>query len=221
MRSYLACTVVCLLVAAALAKPAPGKKDYLDRHSAVAEQGTTVPPSVPLNARLIANETIYYLDRGGLSETNYRKKLELAMKMGRLAAAPRVDLVFELENKGKEEIQVIVGGDIAGSLRWHLRGPGAVGMTCQRDAQSDLLKEPTAVRIPAGGSHRWLVKDLDGSGPRDTTRAYWTQTGDYLLSAGFTVAVRPVPKGTVPHWYHKDHGNVAITSGAVRITVLE
>jgi hypothetical protein len=221
MRSLLAGILLCSMSVAGLAKPVPRNKDYLPSSGAIAEQGTTVPASVPLNARLIAHETTYHLDRGGLSEADYRKSLDQANKKGQLLAAPRVDLVFELQNKGNEEMQILVGGDVSGCLRWRLTGPGAVSQTFRPVVQTNDFKEPAVIKIPAGGSHRWVLKDLDCSGPRDTSRVYWTQAGEYQLSAGFTVAVRPAPKGTVPHWYHKDHGNVAISSGTVRITVLE
>jgi hypothetical protein len=220
MRTTLASIVMGLLCAGLLAKPAE-RKDLAAPNRAVAEQGTTVPANVPLNARLIANETVYRLDRGGLSEEDYRKKLDLAKATGRLLAPPRVDVVFELQNTGKEEMQILVGGDTSGVLRWQLRGPGAVSQTVPSAMDADELRAPTVVKLAPGATHRWVFRELDASGPRDTTRAYWTRAGDYLLSAGFTVAVKPAPRGSVPHWYHKDHGNVAITSGPVRISVLE
>ncbi|MBI3823247.1 MAG: hypothetical protein HY289_11290 [Planctomycetes bacterium] len=221
MRTALTCILAILIGIPAIAKPAPRKKDAPELRSAVAESGVTTPASVPLNARLIANETMYHLDRGGLTPVDFRKQLDAGKKSGRLAAAPRVDLIFELHNTGKEELQVLIGGDTSGTLRWQLSGPGAVSHTFRPVVQTDDLKEPTVVKIPAGGCHRWVYKSLDCSGPRDTSRAYWTQAGEYLLAGGFTVAVKPAPKGTVPHWYHKDHGNVAISSGKVRLVVVD
>lgn len=217
MRPLLAITAVCIGCVLACARPAP-KDDH--RQSAIAEHGTTLPASVPLNARLIAHETVYRLDRLGLSADDYRKSLDLGKKTGQLPAPPKVDLVFELQNKGSEEVQVLIGGDVSGCLRWQLQGPGAVSLTHRPASQPTDFKASLTIKIPPGGSHRWVMKDLDCSGPRDKARVYWTTPGDYFLSAGFTVAVRPAPKGAVPHWYNKDHGNVAITSGAVRLTVL-
>ena len=221
MRLFLALTTVCLLSAAVAAKPARPPLDNGAKQSALAEPGTVVPAGIPLHVRFIANETVYRLDRGGLSELDYRKSLELGEKTGNLAAAPRVDLVFELQNNGKEDMQIMIGGDVSGTLRWQLRGPGAVSVVHHPGTLTTDFKGATAVKIAAGEIHRWVFKDLDCSGPRDRNRVYWTQPGDYLLSAGFTVAVRPAPRGSVPHAYYKDHANVAITSGAVRITVLD
>ena len=179
------------------------------------------PAGLPLKIRLIAQETVHRLDRGGLSNEAYRKKLDVAKIAGPLPPSPQVDVVFELENTGAQEIQLLVGGDVCGSLRLRLQGPGAVNITYRPDEQTDDLKPATIVKLPPGARHRWVFRDLDSSGARDSSRAYWTQAGEYHLSAGFTVAVRPAPKGSVPHWYHKDHGNIAITSGAVRMIVVE
>ena len=219
MRQLLAPVFLCLLCATTSAKPVP-KRD-VDRRRAIAEDGVITPANVPLKVRLIANETVYPLDRGGLSDDAYRQQLDLAKKSGQLPALPQVDLVFELENIGKEEVQILVGGDVAGALRWRLQGPGAVSVTYGPTAKTDDFKAAAVVRIAPGGTHRWAFHELDGSGPRDISRVYWTQPGDYLLSAGFTVAMKPAPKGAVNHWYHKDHANVAISSGAVRLTVQE
>jgi hypothetical protein len=216
MRHLLAIFVAIALAALVTAKPA--RKDQPDP---VAEQGTTTPASVPLNARLIALETTYPLERGGLSAADYRKKLDEAKKKGQLPPAPKVALIFELQNKGSEEIQLLVGGDVAGVLRWQLKGPGAVSLTVVPTVEIDDFKQPAVVKIAPGGNHRWMLKSLDCSGPRDQSAVYWTEPGDYFLSAGFTVAVRPAPKFAVPHWYRKDHANVAIASGTVRVTVVE
>jgi hypothetical protein len=219
MRHVLTLLLLCLLCAIGSAKPVP--KRYVEQHSAIAEDGVIVPAGVPLKVRLIAKQAVYQLDRDGLSEDAYRKQLDLARITGQLPAAPKVDLVFELENTGKEEVQILVGGDVAGSLRLRLQGPGAVSVTYGPTAETDDFKPAAVVKIPAGGTHRWAFKELDCSGARDQSRVYWTQGGEYQLSAGFTVAMKPAPKGAVNHWYHKDHGNVAISSGAVKITVIE
>jgi hypothetical protein len=216
MRPILAISVAIALAALVTAKPA-----RKDAPAAVAEQGTTTPASIPLNARLIALETTYQLERGGLSAADYRKMLDAAKKNGQLLTAPKVALIFELQNKGSEEIQLLVGGDVAGTLRWQLKGPGAVSLSVGSRIETDDFNEPEVVKIAPGGSHRWVLKSLDCSGPRDQTSVYWTEPGDYLISAGFTVAVRPAPKFAVPHWYREDHANVAIVSGTVRVTVVE
>src|SRR5438552_4057770 len=98
MRSIVALAAAFVFCTAAFGTPFRLHKAYLDR-SATADQGVTIPASVPLNARLIANETIYHLNRGGLSTKDYRKKLENALP-GQMPMPPRVDLIFELQNKG-------------------------------------------------------------------------------------------------------------------------
>lgn len=221
MRFFVACCIVSLGTASALGVPVPTHKSYLDREPSIAEQGTIVPSGVPLRVRLIANDTIHRLDRNGRSESDYIQHLEQAKKTGTLPPAPQVDLIFELQNTSDREMQIAVGGDACGSLALHLKGPGVIAIQGRSADQKDEFRPSAIVKLAPGGTHRWTFRELDCSNPRDTSRLYWTQAGEYLLTAGFTVAVHPAPRGAVPHWYHKGHGNVAIRSGAVRLIVLE
>src|ERR1019366_9251038 len=111
MRYLLTFCLLCLLSVIASAKPVP-KRDV--DGPAVAEQGTIVPDSVPLKVRLIASETVFRLNRGGLSEEGYVQLLQQARKTGELPAPPRVDVIFDLENTSDKEVQLVVGGDVSG-----------------------------------------------------------------------------------------------------------
>jgi hypothetical protein len=57
--------------------------------------------------------------------------------------------------------------------------------------------------------------------PNRGSFAYWTQPGDYTLTAKLSAAVKPAPQGARPYWDNKDYGMLSLVSNAVRLKVVE
>jgi hypothetical protein len=90
---------------------------------------------------------------------------------------PAVDLVLTLRNTTHRPMRVWVAGPQT-ELRLDLRGPGAVSVPVQGSAG----QEPRAVTLRPGEEYAIPITSL-----RDGRRAwYWTEPGDYTLTAQFT-----------------------------------
>jgi hypothetical protein len=96
---------------------------------------------------------------------------------------PRVDLALTLRNTTDRPMLVWVSGPQT-ELRLDLRGPGAVSVPVQPSAE----QQSQAVTLRPGEVYAIPITSL-----RDTRRLwYWTEPGDYLLTARFTT------RGTAP-----------------------
>jgi hypothetical protein len=156
-------------------------------------QARTDPPSTTLEVRLIANKDTYSLDRGGKTAAQYRKSLQEALAADGFPATPPVDLVLEFRNTGDQEIQVWIGGDTT-ELKLELDGPGVVTGVSRR-AVTEELRKPKTVTIAPGKSYTLPIKELEYGTRSQVDGAYWTEAGDYTLTATYKTAVSPAPKG--------------------------
>src|SRR5262249_39563716 len=90
---------------------------------------------------------------------------------------PKVDLALTLRNTTDRPMRVWVAGPQT-ELRLELRGPGAVSVPVQGDAG----QAPQAVTLRPGEEYVIPITSL-----QDGRRAwYWTEPGDYTLTARFT-----------------------------------
>jgi len=193
--------------------PAPKKKTGPKK-----ETGTTNPKGAPLELRLVAKKATYTLDLGGQTAEAFRKQLEEAKKTGRYPAPPAVDFTLELRNTGTKELQVHVEGD-QNKVILNLKGPGAVSAIPLRGFTAD-FRLPKTIQIAAGKSYSLpALKSLTYGFRGQAEQAYWTKAGEYTLTATYTTAISPAPKGAREG--EGGFGQVTVTSAPVKITVKE
>jgi len=182
-------------------------------------KGKTDPPGVPLEARLVAKKATYMLDLGGKTPEEIRKLL----KMGRYVPAPEVDLVLEFHNTGDKEIKFLVGGrnpDIP--LLLQLDGPRAVNVPLPAVSSKMKSVYPMQVSLAAGKSYALSIYSLRTLNVgRDGSASYWTQPGNYKLTATYKTAVSPAPKGAKESFWNKNFGMVTVTSSPLKLKVVK
>ena len=160
------------------------------------------PTTGPLQLRIVAGKDAYTLDLGGKTGEEFRKLLEKIntppLKFSpKLPDGPKVDLTLEIVNTSAKAVTVWQNGNALG-LRLHLRGPGAVSMRGGVSAQ--IPEEGLAwqsITIAPGKSHALAITDLD-SQDQIWHRSYWTEPGDYLLSASLTLYPQKADEKNVP-----------------------
>jgi hypothetical protein len=196
--------ILGLLVAAAGDDTGSGEKP----------KGKTDPAGVALEAKLVAKKKTYKLDLGGLTLEEFQKGLKEATP-GRFPAAPAVDLVLEIKNTGKKDVEIWVAGDPV-ILKLDLKGKGAKSMAVY-DAFDSILFLPRSVKLAPGKSHSMPIKSLQFGFRSIAKRAYWTKAGEYKLTAGLVTAVSPAPKGIKAN--PDGFGKVTVTSSPLTLTV--
>jgi hypothetical protein len=156
----------------------------------------------PLELRLVANKAAYTWDGGGKTPAEYRKMLEdfaAQAKKGGLGStppqAPAVDLTLKIVNVGKEEVTAFFGGD-PNVWTFTLKGPGVFTMP-NTGAFTLELRMPKGQPLKPGDSIEIPVKKLM-DGHRGAGRLlYWTEPGEYTLSATYTLSDAKGRKGPV------------------------
>jgi hypothetical protein len=156
-------------------------------------QGKDAPKGGPLELQLISKKDAYAWDAGGLTPKELQQQLEKIqedMKNKKFnlkpPPAPNVDLVLKIVNTSKDEITVYYGGD-PNMWTFELKGPGVVTLTNPialttefRMPKGRTLKAGEAIEIPVN-------KLLDGI--RGVGRlVYWTEPGEYTLSASYQLS---------------------------------
>lgn len=208
VRSILAAALAAVAVGASAAdEPKGGAK--------------SVPPGVPLTLT-IAGKAKYTFDPAPLTPEAYKKAVEEAAKPGKkfggfgvkLPAPPVVDLTVELKNTSDKAVTVWTKGDPV-VLTLNLSGPGAFNLD-PPIAMTQEFRIPQELKLDAGKSHSFPVKQLK-SGMRGLTHySYWTGPGEYTLTATLRTGVQPVPKGATEN---DGFGVVTLTSPALKLTV--
>jgi RNA polymerase sigma factor (sigma-70 family) len=195
----------------------PGRKAGKEKDN---DRGKTEPATAPLEARLVAKQDTYTLDRGGQSAEQYAKKARDAAEAGNPLPTPRVQLTLELRNTGDKEVKILVGGD-GSRVMLDLQGPGAVSVRPNIPTTAIYLR-PDVVAIAPGKSHVLTLPNLSFGQRGSGDMAYWTRPGGYTLTATFHTMISPLPKGTkeAPSM-HPGFGRVAATSAPIRLTVIE
>jgi len=214
-------------------EPAPSNRQFAahgDATTATPEQktakekaidkGKTEPAGAPLDARLVAKQDTYTLDRGGKSAEGYAKQVRDAAKRGNPLPTPRVELTLELRNTGDKEIKILVGGD-GSEVMLDLQGPGAVSVRPNTFTTLE-YRASDIVAIAPGKTHVLTLSNLSFGNRGTSDLAYWTKPGDYTLTATYHTAVSPMPKGAqkAPSFL-PDFGHVAATSAPIKLKVIE
>jgi RNA polymerase sigma factor (sigma-70 family) len=196
---------------------APQKKTKKQKEN---DKGKTEPATVPLEARLVAKQDTYTLDRGGQSAEEYAKQARDAAERGEPLSTPRVELTLELRNTGAKVIKILVGGD-GSDVMLDLRGPGAVSVR-PNIPMTLIYLNPDVVAIAPGKSHVLPLSNFSFGRRGSSDLAYWTKPGEYTLTATYHTMVSPMPKGAkeAPS-FHPGFGHVAATSAPIKLKVIE
>jgi hypothetical protein len=168
---------------------------------------------LPVTATLTAAKTTYTLDLDGKTGEEFRQILK-GLK-GNFPRAPAVELTLELKNTSDKAVKIWIGGDPT-RLNLDLTGKGAVSVDAQR-IFSRIFYRPKELEIPAGKIHQIKITALQYGFRGVARRAYWTEPGDYQLSASFVTAINPAPKGVKAD--NNGFGRITITSPKITLKV--
>jgi hypothetical protein len=145
----------------------------------------------PVELKLIAKKDRYAWDGGGLTPAEFRKQLDKLAEdqknkkggLGPLPSAPAVDLLLQITNTSKDDVTVHVGGT-ANVWTFELKGPGVVTLVNTAPMPAIIIL-PRAVTLKPRESFDVPVKKLM-DGRRGASRLlYWTEPGEYTLSATY------------------------------------
>jgi hypothetical protein len=167
-----------LLIALLLAYQAPAKDEEPDPEP---------PKPQAIAAKLVAKKKTYKLDLGGRTPAKFRD----AVKAGgaNLPAPVSVDLVLVITNNTKNDIRIRTTGTTS-RVSLNVSGPNvvsamfteAVAKGAREPLNYAVLKPKQSVEIPLG-------QLVSKKATRSFTRHYWTEPGEYTLSAEFYTLV--------------------------------
>src|SRR5262249_28115310 len=112
----------------------------------------------PITVRLTAKQAAYVLDRQGMTTGQYRE----AIKEGKIAP-PAVDLVLEITNRTKADMDITVAG-ASPRLTLDLRGKDGVEKLTRERTPNKTLR----IILKAGETHSIPIQRLAGYSSRTT-----------------------------------------------------
>jgi hypothetical protein len=175
------------------------------------------PEATPLELKIIGKTTKF---PAPADADALKKQVQAAQKAkfgGKLPPAPAVDLTLEIKNTSDKPVTVWTSGDPV-VLTLMLKGQGAVNVQSGGPMTLE-FRLPKGVEIAPGKTHEVAIKSLV-SGMRGVTHyAYWTEPGEYELTATLRTGVNPAPKGAKESM--DGFGQVTVTSPALKVTVEE
>jgi hypothetical protein len=126
-----------------------------------------------------------------------------------------VDLVIEIKNTTDKDVQFWVSGDPV-HVNLQLKGPGAVTVK-PPIAFTREFRLPRPMTLKAGKSHSIPVAQLRYGHRGASEYAYWTEPGEYTLTATFNTGISPAPANVKPQ--ADGFGRVILTSEPIKIKV--
>jgi hypothetical protein len=112
---------------------------------------------------------------------------ELTSAPVRLPLPPEVNLGLELRNDSDREMHIQIGSE-GSELQLELQGTGTVSVPA-RDGLGEAFLARKVVTLAPGKQYTLPIKRLV-YGSRDNVRyAYWTEPGEYTLTARYTAAI--------------------------------
>ena len=132
---------------------------------------------------------------GTTTGEEYRKLLKEGEKEGKMPAPPKVDLTLEITNTSDKDVKIWSGGD-PGVIGLTLAGPGAVNAKPQLAFTTD-FRAPTPTTLAPGKSLVISLTKLSSGFRGISALNYWTEPGEYKLTATYTTAIQPPPKGAM------------------------
>jgi hypothetical protein len=172
------------------------------------------PAGSPVQAILTAKKTTYKLDLGGKSADQFKKAVKEAE--GKYPPAPTIEMVLELKNTSDKDVEVWIAGDET-KIMLELKGKGAINAELKGIAFTADIRPPKPTTIQAGKRHKIEIKSLSYGFRGASNRSYWTEAGDYTLTAHFVTATSPAVKGAKKA--EGDFGFVTLTSAPLKIKV--
>jgi hypothetical protein len=169
----------------------------------------------PVTATLVAKTATYKLDLGGKKADEYKEALKKGEEEGKVPPPPAVEMTLELKNTSDKDVEVWVSGDPV-VMTLELKGPGAVSVK-PRVFFPSIFIAAKPVKIEAGKTHSIPVTSLQYGFRNASMMAYWTEPGDYTLTASLKTGVSPAPKDSKET---KDgFGVVTLTTEPIKIKV--
>jgi hypothetical protein len=142
-----------------------------------------------LTATLTSAQESYKLD-AAQSGADFRKKLD--PKNGNAPKASKVDLKLTLTNNTEKEIKFNYGGDET-TIKFTLKGEGAVTIEPMMAMTMEYrMGNPTT--IAPGKTFEIPIKSLAGGMRGVSQLSYFTEAGDYTLTATFHYNEGETPK---------------------------
>jgi hypothetical protein len=172
-------------------------------------------PELPIQATLVAKTTTYKLDLGDMKAEEFKRLLKEAEENGKAPPPPAIEMKLELKNTSDKDVDVWISGTPV-AIDLELKGPGAVTIK-PRLLRPAIFINPKPVTIAAGKTYSIPVTSLKSGSHGDTNWAYWTETGDYTLSASFKTAISPAPKDVKD--VKDGFGVVSITTEPIKIKI--
>jgi hypothetical protein len=173
------------------------------------------PANLPVKAKLVAKTTTYKLDLDGMTPERFREALKEAEKTDKYPKVPAIDLVLELANISDKEVQIWISGDPV-RLMLELKGKGAVTVKPMRVFTRE-FRVPRALTLAPGKTHTIEIKSLQFGERGVSEQAYWTEAGQYTLTASFVTALSPPPPDSKD--VQDGFGPVTLTSKPIKIKV--
>jgi hypothetical protein len=148
----------------------------------------------PVTLKVVAKKDTYTWDAGGKTPKEFNKDLDdiaEAMKKNprpliKLPNPPTVDLVLEMVNTSKEDVTIYVGGD-ANVYTLELKGPGVRNFMGALALTAD-FRLPKPVKLAPGKSHEIPLTTLKDGFRGVSRNLYWTEPGEYTLSATYQLS---------------------------------
>jgi hypothetical protein len=188
MKTLLALVWMSALGIGVAAASAPNSSASAPAAGAKNEQGLT--------AALIVNKGTYVLNpaQSGAAFRSQLDQLKSGQVKGRLPQPPAVELTFRIRNATDKPVALEIGGDDS-QMDLKLDGPGAVTVD-NNIAVTMEFRMGTPVTIAAGKTYDIKISLL-AFGIRGISKyAYWTEPGDYSLTASYTSGTSE-KKGTI------------------------
>ncbi|HEY1858707.1 MAG TPA: hypothetical protein VGG61_00020 [Gemmataceae bacterium] len=184
--------------------------------SAQKDEAKSEPPGAHVEAKLTAKKTTYVLDLGGKSSEEFKKAIAAGAASGDYPEPSQVDLTLELVNTSDKDVRIRVGGTTT-VINLELMGKGAVSVPLKNRATNKLAIAPKVVTIAPGKSTSVPITSLAYGFKNATDVAYWTEAGEYSLTASYKTWISPAPKDA------KDAGDgfcaVTLISAPIKLTV--
>jgi hypothetical protein len=199
-------------------RPADKEPPKNDKPKQPAPKSKSEPPGVPLEITLKSEKDTYTLDRGGKSAAEYLDQIKKTIDGGSVFGPPQVDLTIEVRNTGKDEITSWTTGDPL-KIMLELKGPSAYN-TRLPVAFDAVLYLPTGAAFGPGKSHTFKLSALRFGFRGDSHAAYWTEEGEYTLSATLETGVSPIPKDAKEYAEDKTYGLVTLISAPIKLKVV-
>jgi hypothetical protein len=178
MKALLAFALMSVLGIGMGAATAPHSPASAPAAGAKNEQGLT--------AALIVNKGTYVLNpaQAGAAFRNQLEQLKSGKVKGRLPQPPAVELTFRITNTTEKPVTLEIGGDNS-QMDLQLDGSGAVTVD-NNVAMTMEFRLGTPVTIAAGKTYDLKITSLAFGFRGISKYAYWTEPGDYHLTASYT-----------------------------------